>query len=77
MKYLFKHFLAINASVAYLGMLSGFGMLLFTYAFFYLLFNDSTLPVILHGFLTYLMLVLGPGAIILAAAFYYKIRQPV
>ena len=60
MRHLFKHFLAINASVAYLGMLSGFGMLFFTYAFFYLLFNATPLPIILHGLLTYLMLVLGP-----------------
>jgi len=75
MKGLIKRFFAVNVSLAYLGMLTGFGMLAFTLFFFYLLLNDINLPLLLHVLLTYLMLILGPGALILASAFYLKMRK--
>lgn len=75
MKLLLKRFFAINASLAYLGMLTGFGMFFFTMSFFYLMVNDTGLPVLLHALLIYLTLVLGPGALLLATAFYRKMHR--
>lgn len=82
----FKHLLALHVSLAYLSMLTGFGMLLFTASFFYLLAHpcllDSLTDVIgllvfFHWMLTYLMAVIGSGAIILSIAFYQKMYHKV
>ena len=73
----FKHILALHVSLAYLSMLTGLGMLLFTASFFYLLTHNIGLPIFFHGLLTYLMAVIGPGAIILAFAFYRKMHRQV
>jgi len=75
MRNLLKHFLAFHAAIAYLSMLTGFGMLVFTYAFFYLLSHDIGVSTITHWALTYLMLVIGPGAIIVALSFYQKTQR--
>jgi len=72
MKNHLKRIWALHVSLAYLGMLTGFGMLLFTVVFFYLLKNNFGLPVLAHWMATYLMAVIGPGAILLALSFYKK-----
>lgn len=75
MKNILKHLLAFHVSIAYLGMLTGFGMLLFTTVFIYLLSHDFGLASFAHWGLTYFMLIIGPGAILLAAIFYQKIQR--
>ena len=74
MKHYLKYFWALHVSLAYLSMLTGLGMLLFTGAFFYLLIHNVGLPTVAHWIVTYLMAVIGPGAMILALAFYRKIQ---
>ena len=74
MKYYLKFFWALHVSLAYLSMLTGFGMLLFTGFFFYLLTHNVGLPALAHWIVTYLMAVIGPGAMLLALTFYQKIR---
>jgi len=75
MKNFLKRIWALHVSLAYLSMLTGFGMLLFTVAFFYLLKNNVGLPVLAHWLVTYLMAVIGPGAILLALSFYKKSQR--
>jgi len=81
-----KHLLALHVSLAYLSMLTGFGMLLFTASFFYLLVHPYSLdslsdgiglPVFVYWVVTYLMAVIGPGAIILSIAFYQKMHRKI
>ncbi len=75
MAFLLRRFFALHVSVAYLGMLTGLGMLAFSFAFFNLLIYGSDLPVYLHWAITYLLFVIGPGAIILSLIFYRKIKS--
>ncbi len=75
MKLFLKYTFALHVSLAYLGMLTGFGMVLFTAGFFYFLINSSGLPMFFPGLLVYLLLIIGPGAILLATYFYCKMHQ--
>ena len=75
MRLFYKSIFALHVSLAYLGMLTGFGMVLFTGGFFYYLTHGSELPIFFHGLLTYLLFIIGPGAMLLAAGFYRKMQR--
>lgn len=72
---MFKTLFALHASLAYLGMLTGFGMLFFTLMFFYLSVDGAGLHGLMRWPLAYLMFVLGPGALTLAVWFYARISH--
>ena len=69
-----KTLFALHASLAYLGMLTGFGMLFFTLMFFFLVIDGAGLSAMLRWPLAYLLFVTGPGALVLAAWFYGRIK---
>jgi len=77
LKHAIKRLFALHVSLAYLGMLTGFGAIIFTCFFFYLIFNGSEMQ-ILNGcevcrwFFIYLTFVIGPGALSLATWFYVR-----
>jgi hypothetical protein len=80
MKNIIKFIFALHVSLAYLGMLTGFGMLLFTFSFFYLLVGGSELAFLAgcdlcRWGLTYLSFILGPSALALAGYFYTQTQR--
>ena len=74
-KHLIRHLFALHASLAYLGMLTGFGMLLFSLLFFYFTLDGAGLSAMLRWPLAYVMFILGPGALALAAWFYSRMKR--
>ena len=73
MKHLFKVVLALHASLAYLGMLTGFGMVLSSALFVHFLVNTEIS--IITGLFSYFLFVVGPCALLLTAYFFTKMRQ--
>ncbi len=74
MKHLIRHLFALHVSLAYLGMLTGFGMLVFSLLFFYLTQNNADLLPVVRWALAYVMFILGPGALALTAWFYGRVK---
>ena len=72
MRYFFRRLFALHASLAYLSMLTGFGMLLFSFLFFYLSLDGADLSAMLRWPLVYLMFILGRGALALTAWFSHR-----
>ncbi len=80
MKHMIKLIFALHVSLAYLGMLTGFGMLLFTFSFFYLITAGGELSFLAgcdlcRWGLSYLSFILGPSALILAGYFYTQTQR--
>ena len=80
MKDIIKRIFALHVSIAYLGMLTGFGAVLFTFFFFYLISNGGEIAFladckVCRGSLTYLMFIIGPGALSLALWFYSRMKR--
>ena len=80
MKYMIKLISALHVSLAYLGMLTGFGMLFFTFSFVYLIVSVGELSFLAgcelcRWGLSYLSFILGPGALALAGYFYSKTQR--
>jgi hypothetical protein len=74
-KQVIRYFFALHVSLAYLGMLTGLGMLLFSFLFFYLFLDGAGLSVMFRWPLAYVMFILGPGALALAAWFYSRMKR--